>query len=261
MQDSPFDSFQSDIVRKLTTHKAPVSRYDKNHKTITVSYDFNYGDIPKIKLIASRERWLGLAGRLDKKIGYKTIAQILSARTRKGTRRVLAQYVREQPDEFYQDMLVCIGEANSVNPVFWNAKKEKLQHKKPRGGSPYGLSRSEMHRIRSTSRHLYVYIESLIKASRRHPPARLKWLFDHYAVPDDENKIRENAIEATRFIIGKVFNIKLDILTKEGIETDFYRNFINISGRPALKSLLKSEKIKSGQGFLLSKILSRFPSK
>jgi hypothetical protein len=279
MQKYHLNSILSEIVRQISIHEAKFnnendqgfSRYDKNSKRITVTYDFDYGGIRNVKLIASSEEWLQLEFLDPKKIGYRVVDRILSRRTQNRKRLNLMRYAKELPDQFCQDVLVSIGEASKVNPLCVSRRKQKKEQRpfwlwgtksrteteplwlvgtKPRGGSPYGFSKGKMHQIRSTARHWYIFLgehfDKKTKAYRRD--------VDHLLHSCGLNgSAIESPLKATMNIIQRVFGFKIDNPSKD-VETHhiFYRKYIALTGRPSLNSLRKTMRIRKGQTPLIA---------
>ncbi|MBW2087282.1 MAG: hypothetical protein JRI54_14850, partial [Deltaproteobacteria bacterium] len=118
----------------LANLKLPTGRFNKNKQTISISYDFKGGAIPKVKIIAPRKWWLDLnwSALEEDQITLEAIKPYLSRPSRK-TQELLKEYAHRDPDLFTYDVRECLGHASRYFPVTME-----------RGGSPYGRSWAQM---------------------------------------------------------------------------------------------------------------------
>jgi len=153
------DALQKDISHQFDESGQripPKAKYfnNRDNKPITVTFDFQTGYIPKVKVIASRKRWLAF---LDiQEPTFETIQPYLSKRTPRKTVTELQRYAAEDPNGFAEEFCWCVMSANSVNPLYQPARKQ-------RGGSPYARSWLQMWKIRYAARDLYLWLEYHIK--------------------------------------------------------------------------------------------------
>lgn len=231
-------------IRKNLPIPPPHGRYDKNYKTIRVTYDFGSGVIPKVKIIASPAQWFTFSNDLDQ-ITFEAIEPYLSKRLPKKTRTDLKKYSRTWPDHFIGDMFACIQCANFYNPKYPPATKA-------RGGSPYGLNRLQMNEIRNTARHLYIYIQCNNKRPAEQQPILLDMLFEVYGL---SNSDMQDVVIATMLIVEKAFDFQVDSSAYKADPRDtFYKKYI--AYRP-FSQIKKSQRIISGRSPFLTKIFAR----
>ena len=246
------DDMKKQIQKVFDDHKPPVARLDKNEKVIFVTYDFNLGLIPKVRLKADYETWIDLDG-LDPKVRFKgdyktwieldgldhelskfeTIKPYLS-RTSPQTIERLKEYAKVDPLGFLRDVDACINCTHGENPLY---------RKKPRGGSPYGLEKTKMWEIRNTARHLYICLKNNIKNPAYKQPEELKILLKLHGIEPDKKKLREITLQ----IIKRIFDFRpeVNLETGENPSDVFYKK--HIAYRP-LKNISNSKRINSFTG-------------
>ena len=197
---------------KLLYQKPPIVIYDKKRKTISVKYGFNDNAIPA-KIIAAREMWLKLWNDLDfDQVHFDTIEPYLS-RPSKKTIETLRSYAREKPDYFSWDIYKCIEAANAHNPLYRPARK-------PRGGSPYGLSWSGMNKVKATAAHLYIYLDHIRKHPKNQWPPFLGRLLEAHEI--SPITLEADLPEVVRVIISGHYKIDFS-------QDRFYKTFIQES--------------------------------
>jgi len=189
--------------------REPIVKYNKNDKTISVKYTFDFGNIP-IKLKKDRESWLkhDPDTTSPNQITFEMIRPFLSLRTSKKAKKDLEKYFHEAPDCFIDDVSTCILHANKNNPL----SQTSIQ---PRGKT-YDITLREMRKRRTTAKHLYLYLQKwLTKDEEKHPPELRKCL-KRYNISRAEAKPKL----ATMKIITKYF----DFIFRDS-ET-FYQKYI-----------------------------------
>lgn len=194
-------------------NKGKLTR-NKNLKTISVSNALDLNRIP-CKILAPYEAWLDLQKVFEdafienKPVSLKTIEPYLKASTK--SRQALREFHKEAPDElawhFYH---FFIREANLINPLNKRAVKE-------RGRNPYGLTGLQMHHIRMTARHLYIFLYYWLKQDKKKYPAAVKAFFEKHNITSND------AVSETMRIIAERLNF--DINGIDDIKT-FYNKYI-----------------------------------
>lgn len=192
---------------------------NKNLKTISVSNAFDGNRIP-CKVIASYQAWLKLKDLFEdafiknKPVSFKTIEPYLK------DRQALKEYYKETPEEFtWHFYNFYIREANLINPLNKKAVKG-------RGGNKHKLTWLEMHNIRMTARHLYVFLSYWMNQDKKKYPAEVKAFFKAHNVTGNE------AISETMRILKEQFKFDFDIDKK-----NFYDEYLIYK---ELKSLKKA---------------------
>lgn len=225
---------------ELHNQEPPTVRYDKKRKTISLKYGFNHNTIPA-KVIAPREVWLEFWHQLDfDKVQFETIEPYFS-RAPKKTIEALKSYAEQKPDDFSWDVFRCIESANAHNPLYRPARK-------PRGGSPYGLSWTEMNKVKAAAAHLYVYLDHIRKQPEdQWPPFLTRLLKVHGISPFT---LKKDLSETVRIIIVGHYNIDFP-------QDRFYKTFIQESPI-SLEGLRTSTRTTSEDNPFISAIFSRF---
>jgi hypothetical protein len=217
------------LISNLKNHRSPKVIYNKNKQYISITYDFDHGFIPKVRILAGRDIWLDWFCNIEQ-LEFDTIAPYLS-RTPQKSRANLKQYAEKYTQDFTGDMLMCINYAITKHPQYPG-------NIKARGGSPYGLKQSSMDEIKNTARHLYVCLKNNLKKPTYQQPSNLKTLLKLHNIKPDSKKIRE----ITFRIVERIFNFKPDISSCGGNEPHdvFYKNYIVYR---SLKSMSDSKRI------------------
>ena len=105
------------IISDLLNHSPSYARYDKNDNTITVTYSFNIGQIPKVKFRALRETWLKIRYQLlPDALSLEFIQSYLSRPSQKFL-KYLHAYSDEYRDHFIGVVLDCINRAMGLDPL------------------------------------------------------------------------------------------------------------------------------------------------
>lgn len=179
------------------------------HKKISVKSAFDSGRVPA-KIIASYDKWLEFEYIYLKNglIAFREIQDFISCyrmQNAKEQRALIETYSREWPERFSREFYYeFIWHANLINPANELQKKQRCSY--------YGLNRGGMLNVRYTAIHLYVYLHYWFKKPEAEYPDLLKNLLNRYNI---ETK---NAVEATRQIISKYFDIR-------GMDKTDSRNF------------------------------------
>ncbi len=241
-----------DLKRTITIRiwgkrEPPKATYNKNDKTITVSYGFDNDTIP-VKIKAASTWWLDLdplyGNTLPETITFETLKAYLS-RPRKSDKASLQEYIERWPSLLHEDLAWCINAANNaVNPLY-------ASRILPRGKIPHGLSWERMNEIRATARQLYVYLQHWMKQPTEKQPDEFKKCLRAYKLSEYEE---HNPKIATMWIIEQVFD-DFDIEKIEDPET-FYKKYIAVAHQP-LSLLKKSNRILKGDSPFLAKVFKR----
>ena len=235
-----------DLKKAWANRQPPKARYNKNDKTITVSYGFDNDTIP-VKIKAPATWWLDLdllyGNTLPETITFETLEAYLN-RIRKSDKTSLREYAAKWPSLFCEDLAWCVDAANAVNPLY-------PPRIKPRGKIPHGLSWERMNEIRGTARHLYVYLQHWMKQPTEKQPDEFKKCLRAYKLSEYEE---HNPKIATMWIIEQVFD-DFDIEKIEDPDT-FYKKYIAVAHQP-LSLLKKSNRILRGDSFFLAKVFKR----
>lgn len=194
---------------------------NKNYKTISASNSFDLNQIP-ITIIASYKVWINLENRFLKNDNFITFKRIESYiyRASKKTKDALKEYCKQKPKDFaWYFYYYYIFPSNAKNPLFKPARKS-------RGGSPYTISREDMWKIKTASRHLYVFLSHWLKQPKnKYPPELCDYLKRHGITPTD-------AITITLEIIQNHFNSIFDTKTED---INYYRKYIAYQSLKSLK--------------------------
>jgi hypothetical protein len=240
------NQLRKQITKRPAKQSPPcVKRYkNKNKKTgkptISVTSNFNSGEIKKVKLIATYEQWLGLYNFDPEQNIYEAIEPYLSRPTKR-VRNNLKQYAKTDPIGFANDVSVCVECANYENPEYRPAKKpRRLEHEK--------IDRHKMNEIRDTARHLYIYLKYWLNQPANKRPEKLKKLVNRYGIVDFWFT---NPKMATMYVITSRFD-EIDINKIDDTET-FYKEYIACQ---PLSNLNRSKRIKDGDSPCLNKILT-----
>jgi hypothetical protein len=176
------------LKRDLERHKKkkPIIRYDKKKKHISVTYGFNCGFIPNVKIIADRDLWLKWFYDFEQ-VTFDNIKPYLS-RPSKKTLEALKQYVKEDPQGFTGEMLDCIQFALTENPLYPPATKTRK--------SEYGLPWPDKNEIINTAIRLHDYLYEIRNQKTIDWPDYLKKFLKDYGIekyhlPDIKNVVRE----------------------------------------------------------------------
>ena len=97
------------------------------------------------------------------------------------------QYAENWPDAFTGDLSTCVECANSENPLYKPARK-------PRGGSPYGFGWRKMNKIRTTARHLYIFLKHNRKKLPNEQSINISELYRAYGLSNQDTKDPKQAI-------------------------------------------------------------------
>jgi hypothetical protein len=157
-------------------------RYDRYSKTISLAFDFSPYQAPglkysglEIKFRASREAWLQAWGTLNfDALTFADVKPFLS-RNRKKAVEALAELATEDPDHFSAVFFDCVMQANSVNPLFQPARKE-------RGGSRYGLEWETSNKVSRLALKLNHVLRVMNRAHFRDRPAYFKNFHEKYFI-------------------------------------------------------------------------------
>ena len=211
----------------------PLVRYDKNHKTISVTYSFNIGMIPKVKILAPRGTWLAINFEASPDpITFDFIEPYLSRPSRKVLKGLLA-YSSQYPDDFQEDVFACANASLGVNPLTPGRRKD-------RGDGFYELSPRKMEEVRNTARHLYI----LLKCNPKDPMAAQ--LLQAYRV--DESM---NPKQAVMEIIENFYDFRMATATNTTRHDSFYKKYVALKGLRRLENSWKRRlRIIQGNPFL-----------
>ncbi|UCF91076.1 MAG: hypothetical protein JSW39_22780 [Desulfobacterales bacterium] len=166
---------------------------NKNRKTIAAKYDFNFGLIRNVKLIAPYEDWRKLIDQDPDPITFETIEAYLS-RPSKKILRDLEQYALNMPDWFDGEVWKCIEAVNAINPLHKPTRKVR--------GTAYGLDWFEMIRWRDRSRELYIFLQWTKKDDRK--------LFNDIRMKYGGHDLYETTQRIIEHQIEKIHNIRID---------------------------------------------------
>ncbi len=203
----------------------PKVRKNKNYQTISVSHAFDFERIP-IKIVAPYATWIDFEEKYLEDgchIEFGELRPFIS-RPSKKTLPELEKYYRERREDFDEHFYhYYIEPSKDKNPLVTT---------RLRGGSPYGLTRSKMWKVRTAARHLYVLLGYWLKQPKNTHPPWLKACLDRY-------EIRTSYIlPATMEIIEKRFNLGIDKI--EAYKT-FYDKYIAYQGLDRLKKMYEKK--------------------
>lgn len=222
------DSILTEIKETISNHSPP--EVNKTEKKISVTYDFDAGYIKKVKLIASKEKWLDLINEYPENLAYDEVFPLLS-RPSKTLRHKLKEYAEDRQNDFTTDVLICIDSANMSNPLF---KLRVIPRK-----NPYNLSHEEKNQITMIAVRLYLFLERAGKISQKEWPDYFLKFMKGYKIKPIGLKGHLDITEEVRKVIRDYFGI--DNLGPRFWQTFVTESPVKLKAARALKPLTPDE--------------------
>ena len=152
-------------IEQYLSRPSVVTR-NKNYKTISVSHAFDWGRIP-IKIIAPEGAWVELEQKLSENefyIEFEAIRPYIKAPAKYIAN--LEKYSRELPEDFVDHFYYYYIEPSK--------DKNPLVSRRPRGRLPHKRTTSDMWKIKTAARHIYVFLDHWLRKPRASHPPELK---------------------------------------------------------------------------------------
>jgi len=175
--------------KDLKKQQPPKVRYDSHTKKISVTHDFCFGKIPKIKIIASCQRWLKIYDSvIDQKrmkiVSFESIRNDLSRRCPRLKKEELERYAHKDLNSFLDDLFICAHYAR-CNPYCYP--------KKIRTSSHYDLKPEEKNEVSNMAARLYIYLRQINKLPRGQRPYYIGRFLRTYGI--DRISSRESLLQ------------------------------------------------------------------
>jgi len=211
------------LIQDLKRHKEnpPVIKYDNKNKRISVTYGFNCGFIPNVKIIAKSKKWLKWFYEFEQ-VTLDKIKPCLSKPSKK-TLKALEQYVKDDPKGFTGDMLQCVVLSLEENPLYTpRVKSRKLEYKK--------LSWTKKNKMINTSIRLNDYLYEIRNQKEFDRPAYLKKFLKAHEIEKYDLQNRDDIKDVVRRIMSEYY--------KTDFKERFWQTFV-IEGPISIKQVRK----------------------